>query len=158
MKRVKIGLWAKVLLLLKREFFGLKTWLWGNGTEARTGQLKIIPHLVSTCWTRNGRWRRSSTITWWRSFRSQWALFFSVNYIFTFQAGLGGTETHFKEVAEQAKTEPLKMEHFHLSLGLWGVGILISIFCFLAEIINHHVRKSKTVVPLTPSVTQPTPE
>ena len=86
------------------------------------------------------------------------SIYFSFSYILTFQAGLGGTETHFKEVAEQAKTEPLKMEHFHLSLGLWGVGILISTLCFLAEIINHHVRKSKTVVPLTPSVTQPTPE
>ena len=40
------------------------------------------------------------------------------------------------------KPEPLAMEHFHLPLGLWFVGILISLFCFVAEIINRR-RKSK---------------
>ena len=33
--------------------------------------------------------------------------------------------------------EPLKMEHFHLPLGMWMVGILISLFFFIAEIIKH---------------------
>ena len=84
------------------------------------------------------------------------SIYFSFSLIF--QAGLGGTETHFKEVEEEGKNEPLKMEHFHLSLGMWFVGILISILCFIAEIINHHVRKSKTVVPLTAALNQSTPE
>ena len=36
------------------------------------------------------------------------------------------------------------MEHFHLPLGMWFVGILISIFCFVAEIIINwiNIRKS----------------
>ena len=33
--------------------------------------------------------------------------------------------------------EPLRMEHFHLPLGMWMVGILISLLFFIAEIIKH---------------------
>ena len=33
--------------------------------------------------------------------------------------------------------EPLRMEHFHLPLGIWMVGILISLLFFVAEIIKH---------------------
>ena len=42
------------------------------------------------------------------------------------------------------KPEPLRMEHFHLPLGMWFVGILLSVFCFLAEIIKKciNIRKS----------------
>ena len=36
------------------------------------------------------------------------------------------------------------MEHFHLPLGIWMVGILISLLCFIAEIIKHR----KTNVPM----------
>ena len=43
------------------------------------------------------------------------------------------------------KPEPLAMEHFHLPLGLWFVGILISLFCFLAEIIKNWIEKRKAV-------------
>ena len=46
-------------------------------------------------------------------------------------------EVGFKEEPEDDKPEPLRMEHFHLPLGLWVVGILISLLCFLAEIIKH---------------------
>ena len=36
------------------------------------------------------------------------------------------------------------MEHFHLPLGIWFVGLLFSLFCFLAEIIINciSIRKS----------------
>ena len=60
-------------------------------------------------------------------------------------------EVHFKEEPEDDKPEALRMEHFHLPLGMWMVGILISLLCFLAEIIKHR----KTNVPmarLEPSV------
>ena len=33
--------------------------------------------------------------------------------------------------------KPLRMEHFHLPLGMWMVGILISLLFFIAEIIKH---------------------
>ena len=33
--------------------------------------------------------------------------------------------------------EPLRMEHFHLPLGMWMVGILTSLLFFIAEIIKH---------------------
>ena len=43
------------------------------------------------------------------------------------------------------KPEPLGMEHFHLPIGMWFVGTLISIFCFLVEIIINWIRKRKAV-------------
>ena len=36
------------------------------------------------------------------------------------------------------------MEHFHLPLGMWMVGLLISLFCFLAEIISNWITKRST--------------
>ena len=45
---------------------------------------------------------------------------------------------------ETDKPEPLRMEHFHLPLGIWMVGTLISLFCFLAEIIGNWIRKKRT--------------
>ena len=54
------------------------------------------------------------------------------------------TEVLFKEEPEDDDPEPLRMEHFHLPLGIWMVGILISLLCFIAEIIKHR----KTNVPL----------
>ena len=37
------------------------------------------------------------------------------------------------------------MEHFSLPIGLWFVGTLISIFCFLAELIIHYYIYKKEV-------------
>ena len=70
-------------------------------------------------------------------------------------------EVGFKEEPNDDEPEPLRIEHFLLPLGLWFVGILISLFCFLAEIIRHRRRKSSDVPMLTQeelSVTQSTPE
>ena len=54
------------------------------------------------------------------------------------------------------------MEHFYFPLGLWVVGILLSVFCLLAELIIHRLRKSKTDIPKArleePGVTQSTPQ
>ena len=70
----------------------------------------------------------------------------------------GVIEVGFDQKPEDPGPEPLQMEHFHLPLGLWFVGILISLFCFLAELILHR----KTNVPMArleePRVTQSTPE
>ena len=52
-------------------------------------------------------------------------------------------EVGFKEEPNDDKPEPLRMEHFHLPLGMWFVGILISLFCFLAEIIKNWIKKWK---------------
>ena len=69
------------------------------------------------------------------------------------------TEVVFKEEPEDAKPEPLRMEHFHLPLGLWFVGILISLFCFLAEIIVNRGRQTKNMATQEePRVTKSTPE
>ena len=38
---------------------------------------------------------------------------------------------------ETDEPEPLRMEHFHLPLGMWMVGILTSLLFFVAEIIKH---------------------
>ena len=48
------------------------------------------------------------------------------------------------KLVNRDKPEPLTMEHFHLPLGMWFVGILLSVFCFLAEIIKKciNIRKS----------------
>ena len=40
------------------------------------------------------------------------------------------------------------MEHFYFPLGTWLIGLFLSVFCLLAEIIFHCLRKSKTDVPL----------
>ena len=69
------------------------------------------------------------------------------------------TEVAFKEEPEDDKPEALRMEHFHLPLGMWMVGLLISLLCFIAEIIKHR----KTNVPLArledpTTVTQSTAE
>ena len=54
------------------------------------------------------------------------------------------------------------MEHFYFPLGMWLVGILLSVFCLLTEVIIHRLRKSKTDVPIPrleePGVTQSSPE
>ena len=49
----------------------------------------------------------------------------------------------FKQEPEDDEPEPLRMEHFYLPLGMWCVGILISIFCFVAEIIKNWIKKWK---------------
>ena len=64
-------------------------------------------------------------------------------------------EVGFKEEPEDDKPEPLRMEHFHLPLGLWFVGTLISLLCFIAELITHRNRKTRLE---EPSVTQSTAE
>ena len=38
---------------------------------------------------------------------------------------------------DEPDPEPLQMEHFHLPLGMWMVGILTSLLFFIAEIIKH---------------------
>ena len=55
------------------------------------------------------------------------------------------TEVRFEQKAEDDKLEALRMEHFYLPIGLWFVGTLISIFCFLAEIIIIWISKRKAV-------------
>ena len=66
----------------------------------------------------------------------------------------------FKAEKEDDESEALEREHFYFPLGLWLVGILLSVFCLLAEIIIHRLRKSKTDIPSTrleePGVTQST--
>ena len=62
-----------------------------------------------------------------------------------FQAGLTIAEVGFEEEPEDDKTEPLRMEPFHLPLGMWMVGLLISLFCFLAEIISNWITKRKAL-------------
>ena len=53
-------------------------------------------------------------------------------------------EVGFKNLAPgDDEPEPLRMEHFYLPLGMWCVGILISIFCFVAEIIKNWIKKWK---------------
>ena len=68
-------------------------------------------------------------------------------------------EVHFKEEELDDEPKPLKMEHFYFPLGVLLVGILLSVFCFVVEIIFHCLRRSKTDVPLEePGVAQSTPE
>ena len=76
--------------------------------------------------------------------------------ILTFQAGLTVIEVDFKAKKEDSDPEPLRMEHFYFPLGLWLVGILLSVFSFLAEIIIHRLRKSKATLE-EPGFTQSTP-
>ena len=87
--------------------------------------------------------------------------FLLFHYILTFQAGLTIIEVGYTEEQPDDDPMPLKREHFYFPLGLWLVGILLSVFSFLAEIIIHRLGKSKTDIPNTrleePGVTQSTP-
>ena len=80
----------------------------------------------------------------------------------TLQTGLIATEVTFKEVEEVKKNEPLRMEHFYFSLGLWLGGLILSAIFLLIEIMLHRRRKSQTDVARArleePSVTQSSPE
>ena len=66
------------------------------------------------------------------------------------------TEVRFEQKAEDDKLEALRMEHFYLPIGLWFVGTLISIFCFLAEIIIHRKTEVPKATKVEPSLTQST--
>ena len=63
----------------------------------------------------------------------------------TFQAGLIVIEVGFKEEEEDDDPEPLRMEHFYFPFGALLIGLLLSVFCLIVEIIC--LRKSKTDVP-----------
>ena len=52
----------------------------------------------------------------------------------TFQAGFVVTEVAFEEEPDDDEPEPLRMEHFYFPLGLWLVGLGLSIIFLLAEI------------------------
>ena len=71
-------------------------------------------------------------------------------------------ELLFEEEEEDEDTKPLRMEHFYFPLGTWLIGLFLSVFCLLAEIIFHCLRKPKTDVPLAvreePGVAQPNTE
>ena len=72
-------------------------------------------------------------------------------------------EVHFEAKKEEDdEPEPMRMEHFYFPLGLWVVGILLSVLCFIAELMIHRLRKSKTDIPKArleePGVTQSTPQ
>ena len=59
------------------------------------------------------------------------------------------TEVGFEVEPNDDKPEPLEMEHFYFSLGLWTLGLVISTIFLLAEIFIR--RKSKSDSPmLTP--------
>ena len=88
--------------------------------------------------------------------------FLLFHYILTFQAGLTIIEVGYTEEQPDDDPVPLRMEHFYFPLGMWLVGILLSVIFLLAEIIIHRLRKPKTHTPKArleePSVTQSTPE
>ena len=63
---------------------------------------------------------------------------------------------HFEEESEDDSIGPLRMEHFRLPIGLWLVGLVISVLCLLAEIIYH--RMTDVPIAMQPRVTQSTPE
>ena len=46
-------------------------------------------------------------------------------------------EIVFKEEKEDSEPQALGLEHYLFPLGLWLVGLVISAFCLLAEIITH---------------------
>ena len=64
-------------------------------------------------------------------------------------------EVHYKADIEDDELEPLRMEHFYFPGGLWLMGTVLSVLGFLAEIVTHRPRKSKSDVPVEePGVTQ----
>lgn len=69
-------------------------------------------------------------------------VYFSKRYL-TLQAGLVAIEVHFKESEKGDESEPLRMEHFYFPLGLWLIGTVLSVLCFIAEIFIQRTGKSE---------------
>ena len=67
-------------------------------------------------------------------------------------------EVLFEEEEEDDDPKPLRMEHFYFPLGTLLIGLLLSVFCLLAEIFFNCLRKCKTDVSMAglkePGVTQ----
>ena len=52
-------------------------------------------------------------------------------------------ESEYKADESHDEPEPLRMEHIKFPLGMLLVGLLFSVFCLIAEIIIHRLRKSQ---------------
>ena len=113
---------------------------WHRSKDRKGGSHPFASYMLNKKWTLeeefNNHMLRFQQVT------VESVLFISVNNIFIFQAGLTINEVLFKEEEEVDKMEPLLMEHFSLPIGMWFVGIVISLLCFLAEIIHHRKQVS----------------
>ena len=50
-------------------------------------------------------------------------------------------EVGFKEDPPNDEPEALRMEHFYFPLGILFVGSLLSLLCFIAEILYHRITR-----------------
>ena len=116
---------------------------WYRGKEKVGGINPFASYMLNKKWTLEEEF--NNHILRFQQVTGPAVLFISINFIFTFQAGLLLNEVGFKEEPKDDKPEPLRMEHFYLPIGLWFVGLLISLFCFLAEIINMVIKKRRAV-------------
>ena len=120
----------------------IKLGKWYRSKERKVGKNPFCSYMLNKKWTMeeelNNHLLRFQQVT-------VSSLFISVNCILTFQAGLLVLEVLFKAKPEDDKPKPLILEHFYLPLGIWSVGTMISLLCFIAEIIINH--KSKANLP-----------
>ena len=114
---------------------------WYRSKEKKGGNNPFASYLLNKKWTLEEEF--NNHMLRFQQVKCSEFYFTSVNFILTFQAGLTMIEVGFKEEPAELGSEPLQMEHFHLPLGMWFVGILISLFCFIAEIIKNWIKKWK---------------
>ena len=71
-----------------------------------------------------------------------------MKYVLKLQAGLsnGGTSFEVEETDDDPK--PLRMEHFYFPLSLLLIGVVLSVFFLLAELIIHCRGKCQSEVPM----------
>ena len=131
---------------------------WYRSKDRKSGESPFASYLMNKKWTMEEEFNNHMM-----KFQQVTA---SSNYFsrlhFIFQAGLASIEVGFEEEEEDDDPEPLRVEHFYFPLGTLLVGLLLSVFCLLAEIIFNCLRKSKTNVSMAkleePGVTQSTTE
>ena len=114
--------------------FQLTQGKWWRSKEKKGGMNPFASFMMNKKWTLEEEFN-NHMMRFQQVKQKLW--FIKLNFISTFKAGLAviGPEP------EDDQPEPLRMEHFLLPIGMWCVGILISLFCFLAEIISHRIRK-----------------
>ena len=116
---------------------------WYRSKDKKGGIYPFGSNMMNKKWTLEEEF--TNHLLWVQQVKVIWN-YFSQLHSNAFQAGLSNIEVNFEHEPEETETEPLRMEHFYLPLGMWFLGIIVSLFILLTEIVIHRRRKSKSDV------------
>ena len=161
-------------------YYRLEWGKWYRSKERKAGQHPFGSFMLNKKWTLDEEF--INHMMRFQQVTVQSVLFISVNFIFTFQAGIIASEVAFdekendravkrryvKRIANNLPTDhltinsdepkPLTMEHFHLPIGILIVGLVLSAIFLLVEIILHRKTNVSMATQEDPRVSQSTAE